>query len=685
MATESTFLDWDEGTRGEFELWLNQMMQLIENSLTGRREDWDLYLRLYKSQPDKKVKTFPWEGASNIFWPEIANSVETISAFIISNVVEQTPMRIVKPLKKETEDVAPLFEQFMDVYGKDEPQNLKAYWRRHLPHFALLGTHICKPYIETEGLEEFPSIKFEGIPLHNFYCFPGIKEISDQPVVGDLSVVPLHTIRNWQKEIGDEFFPKSALSQIISQTEKWSSQGEPKSDERREQGDIPPGFTPVIEAYCTWNREVPDPLDPNEMTIESHEVKTVFQYYADTITVMWVESWPAKERRYIKGYMEEDEDSFFGRGLGDRTWTLQVGLNTGINQGIDNATVANVRVWAVATTAGVGDNETMYPGRIIRIPDPKGVVPLSMGDIYPSVYNNLSHVFNAFQRSAATPENMLGMDSTIVKTRQTAMGQAMNIQEGARRINFRSWGFESVIVDMFWMTAEMLAEYVTQDEIDLNQLPEPSEGVDEMISIFDSMETRGSFSTIKSIMERSLSEEEANTLESKVFSIRDVVKNRKGFKVVAARRSENQQLERQAAMVVSQLVAQYLEKVIVLAEKLVQVQQMPGGEIVANTIAEAWRVSNITMKRVLTKFPLEDVADMLISLQDVQGSINAIANNQPVGNVPGQNVGPPGAANQGGNGGLSSSGILGAISGMEGAPSGVGNIQGISGSGVAEE
>jgi hypothetical protein len=76
---------------------------------------------------------------------------------------------------------------------------------------------------------------------------------------------------------------------------------------------------------------------------------------------------------------------FYGRGIMDVTRANQEMSTDIMNNWLDNAYLANVRMWISSPDTGLGGTIHAWPGRNIRSNNPDGVKPLQLADVYSSM------------------------------------------------------------------------------------------------------------------------------------------------------------------------------------------------------------------------------------------------------------------------------------------------------------
>lgn len=76
---------------------------------------------------------------------------------------------------------------------------------------------------------------------------------------------------------------------------------------------------------------------------------------------------------------------FYGRGVMDITRQNQEMATDIMNNWLDNAFLANVRMWAADPSANLGGTMTVWPGRVVQSANPDGIRELRLSDVYGSM------------------------------------------------------------------------------------------------------------------------------------------------------------------------------------------------------------------------------------------------------------------------------------------------------------
>lgn len=584
--------------------YIEQHLSQIDVLLEPRRSMWTKFIDLYKARRTNPDKNFPWPGCSNIFVPELFDRVSTAAAHIYGTTIRNDPPFLVRSEYGTEEDtkLAEDLEHFIRYYIRTV-QKQDAYWRVHLPYLILLGTHVVKVQAVDVSPQGYPLIRLDPVSLHRFYTYPSITKWWDAPILADLSWVSPGTVAQWVKD-GNTTDEKAeaVLTQVNDPLAKIDTS-------RASNEMVPGGYVPIHDVYVRWQQDV--------LSIPKL-IRAIF--HRETGTVLWTEDWTWRPLPYQLIYWRRDEESVFGIGVGDTIWTVQEAMNTIINQVIDNMTVANIRAFAAPPGAGIEPGESIYPGKVFVGVNVDKIKEVRLGDVYPSAIAIPQIIRQIMERNSAFNDTFMGMSDAVQKSRFTFAGAALNVQQGSMRVDYNSAEFEDGLVSLVWATLDALVKYNSGDEVMV-----PVKKRRPSVILKELLEETPMATDLASLLRAPLTEQEAMNVETTMFRIPSVILRRERFSIRPARREANAQVERQAAIVLSQIIAQYLRNILQLA------QAAGDPELVKKTVPEIWRVANYAMRKILIAFAVEESSEMIVDFAEVMNVLNTALSSPVLG------------------------------------------------------
>lgn len=618
--------------------------------LAAKRSKWSKFIKQYKALRVREKKTFPWVGASNMFIPELPNSVTTVAAYIMAAVFGGRPVMKADNYFEEDAEMCRELEVLIDFYIRTV-QRQQPYWRRHLPYLLLLGTHVSKQVYKKDSVMGWPFMKPIGVPLVQFLHYPGLIDLQRSVFTGDVQYVSWHSLLDMVERVDGPL--KKNLSEVLNSMNLAVSQVNAKTWEH-EQGSafVPPGYTALLDAYTLFSTST-----------TKMPVKLRVQYALDLMKVVDVEEYEDWELPYVPFYWRRDEDSFFGIGMGDLAWTLQHGLNSAGNMFVDNSLLANTKVFAIAKGSGLNPQEPIYPGRQLPV-DPNSISVLQMGDVYPSSLALIEMLRRMIQEATVAPEAFKGMPDSIAKSGVSPGVVGSGIGQSTMRLSFFTGEFEEGLVEMMWHSLVVLSKFAGNElKVRLPDIEGPEK-------IFEWLEEDGDTKeeeivadgTVAGMVAARVEPAMRPEIEERIFKMQADLISRSKFELRVSRKDVAGVQEQQAAMLLVQILNSYIQKVMEFAGIMGKMQQ--SGQADPNLVSaatQAWRAINVVMRRVFSAFAIEDTQQLIIKLEGVIDGIE-------------RGVGSLGRLVEGANGGLPSGGndmSAEATQGAAGAPSGI--------------
>src|SRR5215203_562114 len=166
------------------------------------------------------------------------------------------------------------------------------------------------------------------------------------------------------------------------------------------------------------------------------EKEIVVHFHRPSKTFMSIRyNWHSDLRRpYRTGVYFPIEHRWRGIGICKMNDQFQREVTTQHRQRLDNATLANLRMFKISKLSGYGPKEPVFPGKMWFVDDPSHIDTFQLGEIYPSSYNNEQGTLIYSQQRSGVNEATLGMPQ--VGTPGTATSDLARIQEGNKKFDF---------------------------------------------------------------------------------------------------------------------------------------------------------------------------------------------------------------------------------------------------------
>lgn len=421
----------------------------------------------YWAKPTQKVANFPFKNASTIVIPISAIAVEAVHARTETQLFGQSNVIVAQSISDDWDEAQKPVEDFFN-YQLLKVLNIKKEMGYCFLEAEKFGTMIGKPGYERQvryGIREVDGIEQEfAVVYKDGPCFDSVADAR--------FILPY-----WAQDVQTADF----VGEEHSETPYYIEQSESS-------GFFRPGTYEKLRAYLE-NYYMSEPsLGESGKRFETHQMDLEHTRFSIGKRLDWVELWipwivdktkVKKEivvhyhrlsktimsirynylsdlrRPYRVGVYFPVEHRLRGIGICKMNEQFQRSITVRHRQNIDNATLANMRMFKIHKLAGYGNGEPIFPGKMWFLDNMDQLDTVQLGEVYPSGYNTeQSDVIYSQQRTGVN-EVVLGMPQ--VGTPGTATSDLARIQEGNRKF------------DLWYSRAREFADEVTMDLGDLFQ------------------------------------------------------------------------------------------------------------------------------------------------------------------------------------------------------------------------
>ena len=458
MAEYPRLVHLDEDTKARLISYLKEELFNHRAERGPYIERYERWQRDYWAEPTTEVRTFPFRGASNIIIPLTAIAVEAVNARMITMLFAVDPMVSVK-LKMDglPPDADPSLERYMDHVLKNE---VKA--RRPIEDFILETTKfgtgtgksgyekIQRKAIRTVGDTEieFPVTIRDGPTLEVIAGPRFLMPFTSQdpqlaPWVGEEhSISPYEVLIHQNSGMFYEGIYDDLAAFFMAATgatDMNSGQDATQNQEALERK--VPVFPRRIDFDELWlGFDIDQDKEDEEIQVLYHEqsekLLAVRHNWRDDL------SRPYKYANYIRV-----EHRWAGIGICKQNEQFQRESTTIHRQRLDNATIANMRMFVVHKMSGYGPKEPIFPGKMWFVDDMTHVSAIQMGEVYQSSFANEQAVMLISQQRSGVNEVTLGMPT--VGTPGTATGDLARIQEGNKKFDYAMDNIKHALGELF--------------------------------------------------------------------------------------------------------------------------------------------------------------------------------------------------------------------------------------------
>lgn len=618
--------DVDEECLDRLKQWLSNRLQELIDSHDTKMDELAMYEEAYKAKSPTTTGKVPFIGASNDIVPVIAMAVDPVVARLDIGIMKQHPVFTVDPLRKSLVDYQPCLEDWIE-FNQAHRWKLRQVSAPRFLEFCKLGTMAFKTVYDRveapiktwsrdqnnkrfrqvkKNLVKFTGARVFGVPLDRLYFPPGYSNVDDCPIVAERFDVTYHQLRVAEasgKIENVEYLghapTKSTLSAIEEQQQVNSGHEEPAS------------YRNEYTVYEIWfDYDIDDDGYPESLVAVYEPERRCFLQ----LTYNWY--FHQRKPYTVIPYTLQD-GTLYGMGLAEMILPFQNAITRWQQMAMNNAYLANIRMYIAKKNSGIEDVPKLYVGRTFFVDDPsKDFKPFAASDIYPSTLTERQNLFGMVEKRTGVSDYLTGRESPIIGSRATATSTIALIQEGTKRVeqtleNIRV-GFADIIEKAFciWF------QYGTEELEDL---------------VF------GNDDTAQKIKDFFFSMDAENVINGAI-----------GVTLKAADAGDNKQARQQMQLAIINLMMGYFEKQLSAAESAIQMLKQGVPEIapmVSDTLVAARKMFTDLLQHYDIRNPeqyLPDLTKYLAPSAGGGGGVPAIGGGE--GGPTGEAVIPPGAS-----------------------------------------
>lgn len=408
---------------------------LTSDTRAEQEKAWLDWLRLYDGIPTDPVKTYPWEGASNLVVQLVGTYVDQLVARIVGSVFTVRPHWVCTTPNKEWMRHADPMERYQD-WCRQFLWNQKLVISTGALELVKLGTAIWSNFwrnetfytkTEVDGKLK-PTGQYIGpypewIPRKDFLLPDGFTDLQKAPVVfvnqwftwEDLQRLEYRDFIENLDDIAEQPDPPGSLEALY------------KQDGRDEQD-----RSDRIKMWCirqVWfTKDIDGDGYPEAYAAMLHERSGTWLRFKPN-------PYDQGERPFFKATLVEQEGKFDGKGLPQQLLDYQEEASTIHNQRRDNNHLANTVMFKARRGSGVQAKEKVYPGRIFLVTDVNDLAPFTAGTAANSTVQEEQLTILLAEKRIGLSDLTLGRENSPLGRAAAATVMAL-MQENARRFEF---------------------------------------------------------------------------------------------------------------------------------------------------------------------------------------------------------------------------------------------------------
>lgn len=465
MATYPKLLKLDLETENALIAYLDEELLRCFMEKASWISDLEAWQKDYWAKPSMERRTFPFSGASNIVVPLTPIAVEATHARMETQLAAIDPfVAVTMRVGGKNNPLADLaegsrdFEEYMDWELGD---NIKMLSNLESSRLELIkfGTGISKQgyekivkkavkYIGEERIE-FDVVQKDGacvdsVPVARFIMPYVCQDPQTAPWCGEEhSMTPFEVkLREYSGLFYEGTYEKLlpwlvAVNNAAGQEAASGQQFTFTQENLENKTPVLPRRLDFFEIWCGF-----------DVDGDGIEEEIMLYYHRMSRKLLGARyNWNEDLRRpYRHGVYLPVEHRFYGLGICKQNEQFQREITTIHRQRLDNATLANMRMFKVSKLSGYGPKEPIFPGKMWFLDDMDMVDTIQMGEIYPSAYNNEQGALIYSQQRTGINEVSLGMPQQ--GTPGTATSDLARIQEGNKKFDYVMMNIKKWLTDV---------------------------------------------------------------------------------------------------------------------------------------------------------------------------------------------------------------------------------------------
>lgn len=419
----------------------------------------------YDATPSPEDKGFPFRGACKIVIPLTAIAVEMGHASAMQSIYGlEDQILSIKPKIPEAAEPTTIFERFANEQLLTQ-MKLKSKLESTLLELRKFGTGIAKTEYcsltkwgvrEEGGVEvEFPvqvknSVEIKSVSISRFAMRLTEQDAQMAPWCGEVHLqseyeIALHERDGLYAEGTVEKLKSFYLMGVDSQSTDFTR----NQEEIENRVPTIPNRTEIWEMWLSFH--VSGDTEPPK------EIQAFYHFDSQNILSVFYNQKKNLRRPYNHANYFKVEHRWMGIGVCKQNDQFQLEVTVQHRQRIDNATIANLRMFKVARLSGYGPKEPIFPGKFWILDDMDDIEPMQLGEIYPSSFSNEQQTLMYSQQRVGTNELTLGMPQQ--GTPGTATADITRLQEARKREDYVVENCKELILDTSLDALDLLAQY----------------------------------------------------------------------------------------------------------------------------------------------------------------------------------------------------------------------------------
>jgi hypothetical protein len=451
---------------------ISQWLQTEANKALARRSTLEDRLntlkRTYEAKPEQDRKSFPWDGASNLVVPVAATAVETVLTRITGSIFGAPELYAGRSRSSNwAEAVDPMVTWLNWV--NDNVFDSKKVYTRWILSCIKYGTSVVKlpwhrrirevNYMDASGGQVSDTVvlhdgpKPEFVPLEDFFWS---EDANATQSIQDCEWTAQRFYQTWKQlkeaELSGDYYDVDRIKDS-----KRTEFKESETDTQEATGVQPesPGDYELWEFWASYPVKEDGSLAEIVVTLHRETgivIRAVYNFYRH------------QERPFHMIKFFPREDSILGIGLIEMLIDVQEEVTAIHRNRLDNATIANAKVYKRTSGANVQFDE-IFPGAVIDVENQDDLTEMDMGSEHGTLLMEEQHTITIGEKRSGVSDYTVGRESSAIGSRATATSTMALIREGNRRFQFLIREVRTGLTDIGHQTVSLYQQFAPKREV----------------------------------------------------------------------------------------------------------------------------------------------------------------------------------------------------------------------------
>jgi hypothetical protein len=461
-------IDLEPSKADEVSRWLQEEINREKGSIQNLLEELAQYERLYEARPEQERRTFPWDGACNLVVPVIATAVDSVYARVMDSIFGAGDVYVSKPKSAKWVKLANPIQDFLNWVQRDILK-LRAAMTPWALGALKYGTGYAKllweerrrnvMYKDQGGVRSGVVVTHRGpvlvpIQLYDVLLSPDAYHTQNIQTCQWIAHRTVYTMKDLKEREASGIWTN--IDKVISQPRTSPTEMESESQEATKVEISEYRDYEIYECWCSFDLEGKGVL--SELMVDLHlesgtPLRAIYNPYRH------------QERPIHRIRWMPRNNHLNGIGLCQMLKDIQEEITTIHRQRIDNATIANMKMFKVLKSAKIDSFDT-YPGAHVPVDKMDDIDTLDLGTEHSTLLAEELHTNSIGEKRSGVSDYTVGRESAAIGSRATATSTLALIREGNKRFRLTITDIKEALRDIANQIIALYQQFAPGDDLE---------------------------------------------------------------------------------------------------------------------------------------------------------------------------------------------------------------------------